>query len=217
MTNECKDRDLLAIEPAIYTGGGFDSQQLIAGTDGALVDAAFSSASADFSAAHVQTGMVLCIYSTVPAEARAYEIVSVNSGTSLVISVVRAERDGPVTAPPAGTNLKYHVISFAPQLAAAQTTLFEKLRQIGEAAGIDGAEFVDSCQLRQAVAFAALAHVFTARASNANSDDANWVKADLYRRQHAATLSAIRLAKDINGDGFAEQTRTIGNVSLRRV
>ena len=216
MTNECKDRDLLGIEPAIFTGGGFQSQQLAAGTDGVMSGTVFSSASADFSAANVQPGMVLCVYSTVAAEACPHEIVAVNSATSLTVSILRAEPDGPATPPPSGTSLHYYINTFAPQISAAQTALYEKLRRIGEAEGITGAEFVDSSQLRQATSFAALAHVFVARASNATSNDANWVKSEFYRRQHVAAVSAIRLAKDINGDGIAEQTRTIGNISLRR-
>ena len=216
MNNECKDRDLLAIEPQIFTGGGFDSQQLAAGTDGVMAGSAFASPSASFDAARVQAGMVLCIYADVPAEGRAYEIISVSSATSLTASVLRPERDGAAIPPPAGTSLKYYINTFAPQISAAQATLYEKLRRIGEAGGICPEEMVDSTQLRQAVALAALGRVFTARASNATGDDANWVKAEFYRRQHLAALCAICVAEDIDGDGFAEQTRALGNVSLRR-
>jgi hypothetical protein len=217
MTNDCKDRDLLPIEPCIFTGGGFESQQLAAGLDGVMSGTLFSSGSADFSAAGVQAGMVLCIYSSVPAEARAYEILSVNSGTSLTVSILRSERDGPAAAPPTGSSLKYYINTFAPQISAAQSTLLEKLRRISEASGVAAASFVDSAQFLHAVALAVLSDTFTARASNAFADDANWVKAEFYRRQHVAAVSALRLATDIDGDGLAEQTRTLGNVSLRRI
>ncbi len=217
MTNECKDRDLLAVEPSVFTGGGFESQQLAAGEDGVIVGTAFSSPSASFVTAKIEPGMVLCAYSTVPAEARACEIVSVNSPTSLTVSALRCDRDGAAIPPPGGSNLSYYINSFGPQIAAAQATLYEKLRRISEAEGIIGAEYADSAQLRLTVAFAALAHVFVARASNATANDANWIKSVFYRRQHLSALSAIRLAKDCNGDGVAEQTRTVGNVSLRRV
>ena len=216
MSNSCKDRDLLAIEPEIFAGGGFESQQLAAGSDGAISATTFSSASADFVAANVQPGFVLCIYSTVPAEGRCYEIISVDSTTTLTVSILRSEADGNAIAPPAGTNLKYQINTFAPQIAAAAATLHEKLRQIAEAEGISETDFVDSVQLRRAVALGALAAIFTARASNATGADANWVKAEHYRRQHIAATSAIRLAQDLDGDGVAERTRTLGNVSLRR-
>ena len=216
MANECKDRDLLAIEPDVFTGGGFDSQQMIAGTGGAVSGTTFTDASADFPAANIEAGMVLCVYSTVPAEGRCYEIISVDSAAALTVSILRADRDGDPVAPPAWTGLKYYINTFAPQIAESEATLHEKLRQLGEADGISSSEFVDSSQLRKAVALGSLASVFTARASNATGDDANWVKAEFYRRQHVAAVGTLRLAKDIDGDGLAEHTRTLANVSLRR-
>ncbi len=216
MTNDCKDRDLLAIEPAIFTGGGFESQRLAAGTGATINGTTFSSDSADFVAANVEPGMVLCIYLAVPTEASSYEIVTVNSATSLTISVLRPDREGPIVAPPSGVALGYYLNTFSPQIAAARESLREKLQQIGETTGIDSADFVDSPQFRHAVAMAALAQVFTARASNATDADANWVKAEFYRRQHASAVGSLRLAKDANGDGVAEHTRTLSNVTLRR-
>jgi len=216
MTNDCNDRDLLAIEPAIFTGGAFESQRLAAGTGATINGTTFTSDSADFVAANVEPGMVLCIYSAVPTEASSYEIVTVNSSTSLTISVLRPDRQGPIVAPPSGVALSYYLNTFSPQIAGARQALQEKLRQIGEVTGIDSAEFVDSSQFRYAVAMAALAQIFTARASNATNADANWVKAEFYRRQHASAVASLRLAKDADGDGVAEHTRTLGNVTLRR-
>ena len=134
----------------------------------------------------------------------------------MTVSVLRAHRYDDAVAPPPGTELKYYINTFTPQIADCEATLHEKLRQIGEADGISATEFVDSSQLRKAIVFAALSSVFTARASNAADSDANWVKAEFYRRQHVAVVGALRLAKDIDGDGFAEQTRTLANISLRR-
>ncbi len=216
MSNECKDRDLLAIEPEIFTGGGFDSQQMSAGTDGAISAATFTSASADFTSAKITAGMVLCVYSAVPAEARSYEIISVDSSTSLTVSILRADREADAVAPPAGSDLKYYINTFGPQVCAARDDLLERLRRISETDGIDPADFVDSARLRRAVAFAALAGIFTARSSGAVGDDANWIKAEFYRREHAAAVGTLRLARDLDGDGLADQTRSLSNVTLRR-
>ena len=216
MSDSCKDRDLLAVEPEVFTGGGFESQQMAAGADGLISATSFSSASAGFVAGGVQPGMVLCVYAAVPAEGRCYEIVSVDSATALTVSVLRSEQDGDAIGPPPGTGLKYQINTFAPQISAAAATLHEKLRQIAEAEGISEADFADSAQLGRAIALGALAAIFTARAANATGADANWTKAEHYRRQHVAATAAIRLAQDTDGDGLAERTRTLGNVSLRR-
>ena len=216
MTNECRDRDLLVIEPAIFAGGGFESQQLASGADGVISQTTVTSASAGFVAAKVEAGMVLCTYADVPAEGRSYEIISVDSATQLTVSILRPDRTGDAIAPPAGSSLNYYINTFSPQVAAAETTLREKLRQIAEAEGISGNDFVDSMQFRTAVTLGALAAIFTARASNAIDTDANWVKAEHYRQLYTTTLPALRLAQDANGDGLAESTRTLGNVSFRR-
>ena len=201
MNNECKDRDLLAIEPEIFAES-FESQRLAAGEDGAIAGATFTSASADFAAAQVDSGMIVCVYDTVAVEGRCYEIVSVESQTSLTVSILRPSGDGD---------------PIAPQIRGACETLAEKLRQAAEVEGIEVADYADSPRLRKAISLAALAAIFTARASNAADLDANWVKAEHYRREHLALLPALRLARDADGDGLAEQTRALGNVSLRRV
>jgi len=216
MSNECKDRDLLAIEPSLFAGGGFQSQQLAAGTDGGLAGTTFTSAAADFGAAGVVAGMVLCVYTTAPAEARSCEVLSVDSDTSMTVSALRANADGAAIAPQPGSDLKYYVQTFQPQIASAEAALAEKLRQVSEAEGIAPSDFADSSQFGQAVALGALAAVFVARAANASDTDPHWIKAEFYRRRHVAAVAAIRLASDVNGDGVAERTRTLGNVTLRR-
>jgi hypothetical protein len=96
-------------------------------------------------------------------------------------------------------------------------TLAEKFRQLSEAAGINSADFADSSQLRQAVAYGSLSGIFVARAENAAPGDANWIKAEHYRRLFQAGQIQLRLAVDADGDGTAQQTRSLGNVTLRRV
>ena len=95
--------------------------------------------------------------------------------------------------------------------------LAEKLRRVAEAAGVAAAQFADSAQLRSAVACGMIADVFVARADNSREGDANWIKAQHYRQEFARMQLQMRLAVDADGDGLAEQTRTLGNVNLRRV
>jgi len=216
MSNECEDRDLLAIEPVLFTAGGFESQHLLSGSDGVISGTAFTSVAGNFVTAGIRPGMVLCVYTASPAEAKAYEIVSVGSAHSLSVSVLRGDEQADPVAPPPGTALKFFVCSFGPQIAAAVEALEAKLRLVSEAAGIAPADYVDSPQFRQAAALGAIAAIFTARAANTGDSDANWVKAEHYRQQHIAAVSAVRLAKDADGDGYAESTRTLGHVSLRR-
>jgi hypothetical protein len=216
VTNQCQDRDLLAIEPGIFRGGGFASQRRCGGADGAVVATSFQAASADFAAAGVAAGMVLCVWSAAPEEGACYEIVSVDSPTELTVSIVRADAEDDPVAPPAGADLGWHVVTFAPQIAAAAATLGEKLRQIADAEAISPGHYADSAQFRRAVALAALAAVYVARAADAAGDDANWLKGEHYRRRAVEAAATVRLAEDADGDGLAERTRTLGHISLRR-
>jgi len=213
----CQDRDLLSSEPVIFIGGGFVGQELTSGSDGAISSATFTSAGSNFTSAGVTAGMVLCTYTDSPSEGSAMEVVSVDSATQLTVSVLRADADGDAVAPPAGTGLNFYIRTFAAQIAGISATLAEKLRQAVEVAGISSADFADSQQLRMTTATGSLSAIFVARADNATEQDANWVKAEHYRKQFARQQLQLRLAVDADGDGEAEQTRTLGNISLRRL
>jgi len=216
MSKFCQDRDMLGIEPIVFIGGGFVNQEMASGSDGQIAGTTFSSASSDFVTAGVAAGMVLCTYTNSPAEGTALEILSVDSATSLTVSVLRADADGPATPPQAGTALSFRIRTFAPQIHNASAAMAEKLRQMAEAPGISVADFADSAQLRIATAFLTLANVFYARAENSQAHDANWIKAEHYKSEHLKLQLQLRLAVDADGDGVAEQNRTLGNVTLRR-
>ncbi|MBI5723192.1 MAG: hypothetical protein HZA50_04480 [Planctomycetes bacterium] len=212
----CKDRDILATEPVVFLTSAFAGQKVAAGGDGVISGTSFSSVSADFTQARVEAGMVLCVYSTIPSEGAAYEILSVDSAAGLTVSVLRADESAAAIAPPAGTALKYQVLTYQPQIAALCAQLAEKLRTIVESSGINSADFADSAQLRQAAVCGTLAKIFAARAENSMPGDPNWIKSGHYAEQFAAMRLQLRLAVDADGDGLAEQTRSLGNVSLRR-
>ena len=217
MSMFCQDRDLLSGEPVIFIGGGFVGQELTSGSDGAISGTTFTSATSNFTSAGVAEGMVLCTYADSPAEGSAVEVVSVDSATQLTVSVLRADTAGDAVPPPAGAGLNFYVRTFAPQIAGISATLAEKLRQAVEVAGVSSADFADSQQLRATTATGCLSAIFVARADNAADQDANWTKAEHYRRQFARQQLQLRLAVDADGDGEAEQTRTLGNISLRRL
>lgn len=217
MSDFCQDRDLLSIEPGVFIGGGFPSQELISGSDGVISGTTFTSSASNFTAACVEAGMVLCTYTTTAAEGSAFEIVSADSTTSLNLSVLRAGLEAASVAPPAGSNLHFYIRTFGPQIRTVSAALSEKLRQIVEVSGVDAADYADSAQLRITAAHGALAAIFVARSENAVSSDVNWIKAQYYHDCFRRLQLQLRLAVDADGDGLAERTRTLGNVTLRRI
>ena len=217
MTSFCTDRDLLATEPLIYLSGGFPAQAPAAGDDGELDGTSFTSAGSDFAAAGAAPGMVLRVADGPQAQRRALEVVSVEGPTALTVSVLRPDAEADAVPPVAGTGLHFELRTFAAQIASVSATLAEKLRTASEAAGISAAEFADSAQLARCCAAGVLASVYTARAENAAAEDANWTKAEHYRRVFRRRQVRLRLAVDADSDGTAESTRTLGHVALRRV
>lgn len=216
METYCQDRDLLSIEPTIFLAGGLPAARLISGSGAQLAGTAFT-CSGDLLAAGLEGGMVLCVYNSAPAEGAAYEVVSVDSSTEMTVSVLRADVEAAAVAPPAQSNVSFIVQTYSAQIANVSARLGEKLREISQTAGVAAADFADSAQLRLAAAYGALADIFVARAENAERYDANWIKAEHYRSLHRQILTRTRLAVDIDGDGYAEQTRSLGNTTLRRI
>jgi len=217
MSRFCEDRDLLSVEPGVFIGGGFPGQRLVSGADGVLSGTTLTSAGSNFVSVGVAGGMVVCVYTTTPSEGNAYEVVSVDSATTLTVSVLRPDIDDDAVAPPSGSGLSFHVETFSVQIEAVSNALAEKLRQMAEVAGIESADFADSTQLRSATACGVLSTIFVTRAENAADSDSNWIKAEHYRNEFRKLQLQLRLAVDADGDGQAEQTRTLGNMTLRRV
>jgi hypothetical protein len=216
MSEFCQDRELLCIEPVIFIGGGFASQQLIGGTGASIAASQLHWSGGDFLAAGVKPGMIATVWQSSAAEGNAYEIVSVDSQSQLTISVLRADPTGPILPPLAIANTSFHIRTYQPQIQAVSAALAEKLRRITESTAVQSGQFADSAQLRTTTAYGTLQSIFVARAENASSADANWIKAQYYRdlfRQHQVQL---RLAVDADGDGIAELTRTLGHVQFRR-
>lgn len=217
MSQFCNDRDLLLIEPSLFTCGVFNGQRLGYGSSGTLSGSSFTVFSTDFLASGVKPGMVLCLYSGQISEGEGYEIVSVDSAYALTVSVPRATTDSPVIAPTTFSQTKdWQILTFAPQIAAMSAALSERLRTICEASGINQGDFADSAQLRGVTAYATLAGLFAA-AADGTDDDARWSKSRYYESLYRDGLLRLRLALDADGDGLAEQTRTLANVHLRRV
>lgn len=218
MSSFCQDRDILAVEPIAYLGGGFDvAQQLITGIDGVVSSTTFTSAGSDFVSAGIAAGMVLCAYTSIPSEGAMWEIISVDSATTLTVSVLRSDlQDSPV-APPTASGLSFHIRTFGARIADVSAMLGEKLRTLCETNPIATADFADSSQLRITTACGVLAGVFLARADSARPHDANWIKAEFYRGEFLRLQGSLLLTVDANGDGTAERTRTLGNATLKRV
>ena len=214
----CSDRDLLILEPRVFAEAFWNAQRLSAGTEGLFSGTSFTADGGSLASAGIQGGMVLCTYVSQSSEGMGYEILSVKGDNTLIISVPRASVDDPPVAPVVAPGpTQWQVLTFAPQIAAASATLAERLRNVSESAGIRQAGFADSAQLRTVAACLSLAGIFAAAAETNDDSDGRWTKSCSYMNLYRSSLLNLRLACDIDGDGVAEETRTLANVRLRRL
>lgn len=212
MNQFCQDRDLLALEPAIFATETSPNRQLAAGNDGVLDGDTYSSATSDFIAAGVQKGMVLTTFADANSEGLCLEIIEV-SQTSMIVSMLRADTDfAPLPPPSAGAT--FFVRTFGPQIADISASLVKKLTMTAELLGKAVPEIESNSQLRRATACGTLAAIFLARAAAAAPDDPNWLRSEHYRNEFLRLQSELRAIGEVSGN---RSCRTLGNVLLRRV
>jgi len=214
-----KDIDLLRWEPVLFGELALPSQRLCEGNDGAMAQTTFTSAAADFTACDVHPGHVLCAHNADYSLQGCYEIVAVDPGApGLTVSILRADADAPTVAPPAGTDLQFHISSYAPlahEIAESLLQYFDLANLADEPEQIL-AQIANPQSLRQTSVFGVLTAVFAARATGANDPAGLWDKAMHYRKQFETARARVRLQLDPNGDQIIDRTHTGGSIRLRR-
>ena len=216
MNPQCTDRDLLALENILFLGAGGGAQPLIDGANGQSNGTTFTAA-VNFAAAGVGPGMVLTTYDLDrgSAEGRTCEIVAVRKPSELEISVLRVSTDSPAVAPISGGEC-FYVRTYQPQIQAVHDALMERLRRAWSGGSAFTGSFLPSPQLRQVLACGTLAAIFVSRARDGTPTDANWLKAEHYRREFERLSTSLQLTFD-PADGPGGGVVGLGNVTLRRV
>ncbi len=218
MNTFSKDIDLLRWEPVLFGELALLSQRLCEGSDGAIAQTTFTSVAADFTACDIQPGHVLCAHNADYSLQGCYEIVAVDSATQLTVSILRADTDAPTIAPPAGTDLQFHISSYAPmahEIAESLLQYFDLSNLTDEPEQIL-AQIANPQALRQTSVFGVLAAVFAARATGAQDLTGLWDKAMHYRKQFETARTRVRLQLDPDGDQIIDRTHSGGSVRLRR-
>ena len=211
-----KDVDILRYEAVMFSELHFPWQVLCEGDGGQLSGTTFSKTGEDFVTAGVEAGGVIYLKSSGGLDG-AYEIVSVDSATSLTVSVVRADETASAVSPGSGSDISYRISTFAPQ---ANEALFALTQYFGIAPGnpnsvYDSDDIVDASVLKQASVYAVIAAVYTTLASRAE-DEGFWKKSLHYQKLFEKSRERCQLSIDIDGDGSGEDSNTGGNITLLR-
>ena len=217
MVKFSNDADILKYEPILFGELHLPGQVLAAGTCGQLNGTSFTASDSDFISAQVSAGGVIYLQAVDGSLDGAYEIVSVDSETQLTISVIRADSDDELIAPPAATDISYRISTFRPQAneVAFQLTEYFGIRPGNPASDIDVEDILDMNVLKRASVFAVVSIVYAILASRAK-DENFWKKSLYYQKLFEKARERCRLSIDVDSDGVADVTKVGASVRLVR-
>lgn len=217
MKQFCKDVDIARFEPVLFSQLYLHSQVIARGEGGRIEGTAFSDEGADFEASGVDAGGVIYVRSGDGSIEGVYEIVSVDSGTELTISVIRSEGSEDTVRPTEGSDLVWRISTLEPQSAETAMKLCELfgIRPGNPDSQYDAEKIVDAGGLRGPAIYMVLSIVYAALASKAD-DDEKWSKSLYYKREFQRALENCRFSIDADGDGVADISFTGGMAKLVR-
>ncbi len=211
--NFSTDRDLLAIEPAVFEDVPFAAQRRVSVADGVVSGITLSSASADFVSAQVDVGVVLLVSGV------AYEVLTRIDANTLTISLPRAHTTDPGIPGGDGVALDVIVQTFSPQAELIHDGL---LRLIGidvddPDSALDESAVISKSLMARLEALGTLEVVYSGAASLVGDNDTLLMKAGEYRRRFRQACTGATLSLDTDGDGVVDQRLTLGTIRFTRV
>lgn len=211
--NFSTDRDLLAIEPAVFEDVPFAAQKRVQVTDAVISGTTLTSATADFALAQVDEGSVVLINGV------AHEVLSRTDANTLEVSLPRAHTSDSGIPGGDATDAELIARTFSPQAELVHDGL---LRLIGVDPDDPEPELTEDSILSRSLlsrieALGTLELVYAGAASLIGDNDTLLMKAGEYRRRFRQACTSAVVSLDTDGDGLADQRVALGSVSLTRV
>jgi len=211
--NFSTDRDLLIIEPNVFSDVPLAAQQRVKVVDGVIAGTILTSISADFTAAQVDSGGVVLVAGV------AHEVISRTDANTLVISLPRGSSADPAIPSGDGSGLEIVVRSYAPQASVVHDAL---MRLIG--IDLDDPEnkltedsIVSAGVIARLEALGTLERVYSAAAALVGDNEEIRRKARGYCSRFKSACRGATVLLDLDGDGFADVRRSLGVVWFSRV
>lgn len=210
--NFSTDRDLLAIEPAVFEDVPFAAQKRLQVADASVSGTTLTSAGADFVAARVDAGSVVLVAGL------AFEVLSRTDANTLEVSLPRTHNTDPGVPGGDGADLELIARTFAPQAELVHDGL---LRLIGIDPEDADAELTQASILSVALmarieALGTLELVYAGAASLLGDNDTLLMKAGEYRRRFRQACAGAVVSLDTDGDGLADQRLPLGTTRFTR-
>lgn len=209
------DRDLLVLEPGLFTEVVWPGQKLFESSFGVVNTARdeLSVAGGNFDGQDVGAGSVVVVSGV------AVEVVERLSATALSVSILRAGSGGPVVPLSfSGSNLSVRIMTFRQQIASVHAALMERL---GIAPGesedsADEGDVVNGASFVLAESLGALALIYASASALVDAQSVTWAKAAMYRERFARERERLRADLDLDGDGVIDATRRVSVRTMER-
>lgn len=209
------DRDLLALEPAIFREVGWLGQTIVSAnatlTSGVLI-----------LSGRTLTGTGVGVGSVVTHARTSYEVLGVPQSDRMTVSHLRPVSDGPAIVPADAASALATIVTFGPQIAIVHRQLLSMMGvqpagSVLEPGEIDENRIKNSADLKHIEALGALHLIYAAAGSPSGEDAPASQRARAYRERFMQERWRVRVRLDVDGDGAADAERTLNVAHLRRV
>lgn len=211
--NFSTDRDLLAIEPAVFEDVPFAAQQRLRVTDASMTGTTLTSVSADFVSAQAEAGSVVLVNGV------AHEVLVRTDANTLTVSLPRTATTDPAIPGGDGTAMDVALRTFALQAELVHDGL---LRLMGidsddPDAELTGAAVLSLSLMARLEAMGTLERVYSGAASLVGDNDTLLMKAGEYRRRFRQACAGATVLLDTDGDGLPDRRLPLGTICFTRV
>jgi len=218
MTNFSTDADLLKWEPALFREILLDHQCLARGEGASSLGFSVTASGGQFVSQRVRPGHVVHLENPGQGVDGYYEVMSVESETELLATVVGCPAGEWVPLPTA-TDLAFAIHTFDPQHEEARWALLARfgLEMDASDAGADLERWIfEHRSLRRASVALVLATVYRGQAAAEPEGSALACKAEHYARLYEDEVVKVRLPVDRDADGRPDDVRSLASHRLRR-
>lgn len=206
------DRDLLLIEPNLFSNALGLATLLVDVTDGNVSGTSLTSADSDFASMGIDAGHVAVI------DGETTEVVDRVSATELTISLPRVTAEDPLIAPAPGSDLSVKVPTFGRQITLSRGWVLGSLgiEIDDEGFPLDESVLLNATEIEKLIALETIARLSNLVAALDPTDQSLAEVATHYAGELTAARHRTQAVLDLDGDGVADASRRVCVATLIR-
>jgi hypothetical protein len=207
------DRDLLLIEPSLFSSALGLATLLIDVTDGNVSGTSLTSAGSDFASMGIDAGHVAVI------DGETTEVVERVSATELTVSLPRVTAEDPLIAPAPGSSLSVKVPTFGRQINLSRGWVLGSLgiEIDDEGLPLGDSILLNATEVEKLIALETIARLFHLAAALDPTDQSLAEMAAHYAGELTAARHRTQAVLDLDGDGVADASRRVSVATLIRI